>query len=229
MTDLEKTGTAAPTPMRQSPKRDRRSLMVASPASLRDSLRPEHPSVVEQYIMGRLPALLNLGYQPEVDGSTHAALVREFIGVLQDFPVWALAEAMDRWVDQHNRRPAPAELKILANRAMQPIGDALAERQRQAALDRQEAEARTRDRASPEAAARILAENGFTAARLDRVMRGETVRAPQSIDDLDRHSGAADPNAHWSDTAGPDDPRWDDLRRAREASPVSKMGETPKR
>lgn len=189
--------------------------MEASQASLQALTRPEHPGDVEAYIVARVPALLRLGYQPETDGQTYAALLREHVGALYEFPIWALAEAMDKWVAQHSRRPAPAELRILAQRAIAPITDEIAERRKQAEAAAVDDEERYRNRCSPKAAAHILRDHGFTPDRLAAVASGQFNRAARSLSDLDAPASGAAKAAHWSDTAAPDDPRWETLKASR--------------
>lgn len=76
---------------------------------------------------------------------------------------------------------------------------------------------------TPERVTEILAEYGFTPARLAAVASGAFNRAARTLDDVDTPPDAS-ATAHWSDTAPPNDPRWDELRRARQASPVTQSG-----
>ena len=120
--------------------------------------------------------------------------------------------AFDRWEKTQQRRPSPGEIVILAERELKPMLDELDRRQR--LYEAAEAERLDRDarRVSPQAAADIMARAGFTPRRI------EAVRANPMAGSLDGAVEAAKPGAHWSETAPPDDPRWEVLRRSREAS-----------
>ena len=62
---------------------------------------------------------------------------------LRDLPAWAVENAFNDWMRAHPRCPSPAEIVILAERALQPIKDEIAHRKKEAArIDEQEAERR---------------------------------------------------------------------------------------
>lgn len=129
-------------------------------------MRPEQVGVVEGYLLDRLPFVLAIGYVPDMTAAERANELAEFVGQLNGYPVWTLAEALDKWIAQHNRRPSANELLILCNRAQDPITTEIANRKKLAA---RQAEDERRRELTPaeldrrrEHAARTLQEFGFS-------------------------------------------------------------------
>lgn len=137
---------------------------------------------------------------------------------LAPFPAWAMHRACDQWVRTGARRPTPGDLVILAGQEIRPFTDELARRDAIEAQEREEEERRKRDRVSPEAAARIMAEAGMTPDRLAMVKRfpmvGSTEEAAAKQEEIRQ------PGKHWSEDADPEDPRWQALRAARSQSEI---------
>jgi len=65
-------------------------------------------------------------------------------------------------------------------------------------------------------AAKIMGENGFTDARAKALRRFPMARSQAEADAL--YEEWNKPKPHWSETAAPDDPRWEMLRKSRIAS-----------
>lgn len=71
-----------------------------------------------------------------------------------------------------------------------------------------------RERVVPERANAILAAAGFTPKRFAAVAKHPMAGTSEELE----KEPPREP--HWSETASPDDPRWDDVRRAREGNPL---------
>lgn len=65
-------------------------------------------------------------------------------------------------------------------------------------------------RVSGDKAEEICADLGFTPKRFGRVQKQPLAQSVSELRDVKQEA-----RPHWSDTAKPDDPRWDELRRAR--------------
>ena len=185
------------------------------------SIREQSTSTIREVIhlppspgatLKRANVCLALYFDPDNDPETKAEVRSSFVKALDHIPEWAMNAAFDRWEKTQQRRPSPGEIVILAERELKPMLDELDRRQR--LYEAAEAERLDRDarRVSPQAAADIMARAGFTPRRI------EAVRANPMAGSLDGAVEAAKPGAHWSETAPPDDPRWEVLRRSREAS-----------
>lgn len=145
-----------------------------------------------------------------------------FVKALAHVPEWAMNAAFDKWERTGQRRPSPAEIVILAERELKPMAEELARRQRIMDEDAAAEAERIKARVTPEAAARIMAEAGMTEGRLAAVKRFPMARsadeAKAKLVDWEA------PAAHWSETAEPDDPRWEILRKARAANSLLNGG-----
>ena len=69
-------------------------------------------------------------------------------------------------------------------------------------------------------AIRIMADNGFTDERAKALRRFPMAKSQKEADEL--YADWLKPRAHWSETAAPDDYRWEILRKSRIASGVIK-------
>ena len=150
------------------------------------------------YILDRTRAVLGLYFDPDRAPDDRAAAIEEYRRALTMFPKWAVAGAFDDWVRTRTRRPAPGEIAILAMARMKPLTDELL--RRKAA----EADGRPDGRViiTAERRAEIMAEVGFRFGGSDRGQQDDQRRP------------------HWSETAAPDDPRWEGLRKARAENPL---------
>lgn len=168
----------------------------------------------------RINAVLALYFEPDTDPQAKAAIREEYVRALAAFPAWAMHRACDQWVKSSVRRPSPGELAILAGKEIQPFTDELARRKALEDAEREEEERRARDRVSPEAAARIMAEAGMTPDRLQMVkafpMVGSTEEAAAKQEELRQ------PGKHWTEGADPEDPRWQALQASRRAAGIVK-------
>lgn len=160
--------------------------------------------------------MLSAYYEPDVDPQTRAELRQEFVVALAHVPEWAMQRAFDKWVKTASRRPSPGEIVILAERELKPITDELASRAAEKMREDEERAAAKKNRVTPEAAARIMDEAGMTPERLTALKRFPMAG---SVAEAQAKSAAWDkPTPHWSETATPDDPRWEMLRKSRIAS-----------
>lgn len=198
------------------------SQQTKSPAA---SVQGQSNSMIQAAIHGdhdagaalkRINAILAMpGYfRANDDEETEMAIREEFVRALEGRPNWAVQRAFDRWVKTATRRPSPGEILILIDRELQPLAEELARRKR--AYDaRVAAEAEVNaNRCSPEAAARILAEHGMTAERLEAVRRFPTERILSNAIGMDEPTCPAD----WTVGLPDDDPRLVALRKSRAAS-----------
>lgn len=126
--------------------------IAAMPAAeLRRAIRsPEGgtpPDVLE-----RLRTVLGLFWQPGDGPRAEAARLVEWDRALSRLPGWAVQRALDRWVVEGTRRPAPAEIIALARGEIAPIGAEI-ERRRKAEAARQadDEQAERRRHHAPEA------------------------------------------------------------------------------
>jgi len=106
----------------------------------------------------RANQVLSLYFDPDPDPETRAAVRQAFAGALEAYPDWAVQRAFDQWVKTMTCRPSPGEIVILAERKTKPLTDERARRSKIDAEQREAQEARDRQRCSPQATSRILAE-----------------------------------------------------------------------
>lgn len=169
-----------------------------------------------EQLVKRVAVCLAAYYDPDTDPEIRAGVRKMYAKALGDMPGFAVLKAFAEWERSGGRRPTPADLRTLAERAVEPFGKELARREAAEALANREAEDRARQRVSPEAAARIMAEAGMTPDRLMAIRRfpmaGSTEEAETKMAEITQ------PGKHWSEDAAEDDPKWQELRRAREAS-----------
>jgi hypothetical protein len=83
-----------------------------------------------EWVAREVERLLPIYFAPDHTPQQHAAILEAFADVLHMQPRWAVTEALRAWKGQHNRRPTPAELRILAERAH---GELLTEHKRRTA------------------------------------------------------------------------------------------------
>ncbi len=187
------------------------------------SLREQSDSKLQAAIRGhsdegetlkRINGVLGAFFDPGHDPQTKAAVREEFVRALAGKPQWAVQRAFDAWVRTMNRRPTPAEIVLLVERELQPIAEELSRRraeQQRIEADREEAR---RNKVSPEAAARIMAEAGMTEARLLAVRHAPTATRIADLDD----AAELRPVADWTKGLPEDDLRMVALRKARAES-----------
>ncbi|MEM1150708.1 MAG: hypothetical protein AAGI03_09140 [Pseudomonadota bacterium] len=176
-------------------------------------MRPEPPGEVEEYLIARLPGLLALGYQARRTPAEQRGLEAEFLGALNGYPIWALAEACDAYVRQMNRPPTPNDIAIRATKAMAHFTDELARRARIEESDRERTERDAEDRkrrvVDPEVAERMVRDHGFTEERTKLLKRFPTAGSTAEAEAM-----AATPSAFR--TA----PTPEELKAARDANPI---------
>ena len=131
-------------------------------------------------------------YEPDHDPNTKAAVLEEFARALNTIPAWAVSRGFDSWVANMNRRPSPAEIKMRAIKEVTRL--------------REELETR-RPKESPQVRAEPSDEQKQRIKALVKSYR-DSVAEKLNI-------APKEPKPHWSKTAAPDDPRWEDLKRAR--------------
>lgn len=72
-------------------------------------------------IMLRADQCLGLYFQPDEDEKAKLAVRQAFVIALESVPSWAMHKAFDEWIRTGTRRPSPAEIRILADRALEPF------------------------------------------------------------------------------------------------------------
>ncbi|MEL7299353.1 MAG: hypothetical protein AAFM92_03125 [Pseudomonadota bacterium] len=108
----------------------------------------------------RVQRCLN-NYWKDNDIEARADVLESFIRALADVPLWIVASAFDRWEQQHNRRPTPADIRNKCSRIREPITAEIDRRDRQRIADGQAQVDAAREIVTPERRAAILAEVGF--------------------------------------------------------------------
>lgn len=141
--------------------------------------------------------LLGFYYQPDESPEHRARQIALFVKDLADQSDDAAFWAVDEWRRTQDRRPTPAALRQLAMMRREAAFKATAARRPPPDPTPVYVEP------DPERRAAFLAEIDATLSHLASKVDAET---------------AAQRRPHWTETAPPDDPRWDELRRAREAN-----------
>lgn len=157
----------------------------------------------EAYAMERARVCLSCFYEADMSPEDKAAMIDEFGKALRSFPKWAVAGAFDDWMAQHHRRPSPGEIVMLTKSRVKRFTDEL--------RYRQPPEEPAREPVDKDAAAEILARAGFDKRRTEAV---QSKRMARDEAELYAEDNAERP-AHWTETAAPDDPRHEELRKAR--------------
>jgi hypothetical protein len=180
------------------------------------------PSADQGWRVRALGELLDIWFPERSDARTR--LVATFVLDLEEFPCAVVRSAIDEWRREQDRKPTPAALRQVCARIRHEL-----HRSRDLALrpapPNREAEIAERIKTIPqetidqrrETAERLLQRCGFV-RRSGRVM-SRTLAA-----DLDAEADKPKP-AHWSETAAPDDPRWEILRKSRAANALVKDGQ----
>ena len=169
-------------------------------------------------ILKRTHAVLSLYYDPDLDPQTKAELRQEFVVALQTYPGWAIEQAFDRWIATASRRPSPGEIVILATRAMEPILLAVKNKLREqepVAPGFQPISDEQKDRANY-----LLERMGFTAKNAAALKLFPMAKSVADVENKITEWETRKP--HWSETAPPDDPRWEVLRKSRIAAGMMK-------
>lgn len=172
-----------------------------------------------EWIAGRIGTLLDHYFQPNDPTQVTKAQMMDWIRVLRDMPQQAISASCDGYLrDQPRRRPTPGDIYNRCNTWLYAKGHV--QRPRLGPLPAANAlpppERNDEDR---KRAVEILARAGFTAERKRMVDRNPTAR---TVEDLPQEAKRP---MHWSETAAPDDIRWEQLRKSRAASlipPISK-------
>mgnify|MGYP003637906053 CR=1 FL=1 len=197
-----------------------------SVASLREKSTPDLIQAIrspgdDAYILKRLRACLSAFYEPEMDPKTRAAMMDEYPRALGDLPRWAVSTAFDAWMRQHNRRPSPAEIRILAENSIKNITGELARRGLRPDGSAPKTEGNSLSDLTPEqmAARRaqadaILAECNFGPERRKRIARHRTASSDAEMDEIEARRETLNSNPT---RPAEGDPALDALRRANPA------------
>jgi hypothetical protein len=198
-----------------------KSLTVQSMNLQAGSIREQSASTIQAAIrlpnepgetLKRVNTVLALGFDPDLDNDTRAGIRVEFIRALAEFPDWAVQRAFDEYVKTGKRRPWPAEIVDLARAEIRHLQDELRIRTRMQKPDHEDNEAA---RPSADQATAMLESAGFTPRRMQSV-----IRFPMAASFEEAEAAAQDTAQHWTAKAAPDSPALDQLRAAREASPL---------
>jgi len=182
------------------------SLRARSDADLTQAI---HSPSDDGFTVDRARICLKHYYDPDMSADDRAEMLDGYARALSTYPRWATAKAFDDWEKTATRRPSPGEIVILAGRAVKTLTDEL--HSRRPPLPPPLPPAPEPDPISPEVAAEIMAKAGFTPQRILTIQR-----APMAATFAEAEERMAVPDrAHWSETAKPDDPAWEQLRRAR--------------
>jgi len=161
--------------------------------------------------------LLSHYFRPEDDEAVMRAQAGDWIDILKGFPQYAIEKACREYlVEEPRRKPTPGAIVELCRKCMpRPV---IGESPETLALPKPE-----RTDADRYAAIAIMDKLGFTPKRMELVRKAPLAR---SIDEAEARA-IAGRVSHWSDTATPDDPRWEMLRKSRIAAGM--IQDTPKR
>jgi len=197
------TGNISPVSLRARSSQDlTQAIRLPTAAEL-----PDHRA----FTANRARVCLKLFYDPDMDAADRAEMLDNFAKALSGYPRWAVSKGFDDWERTMQRRPSPAEIGILASRAVKEITDEL--RRRQPPAQPPSYPSPDRQPISAEAANEILARAGFGP---DRTLAVKRFPMAGTIEEAEE--GVKVRKAHWSDTAAPDDPAWRQLRASRAAS-----------
>ncbi len=142
-------------------------------------------------------------------------MLEEFRRALTHLPKWAVAKGFDEWARTMSRRPSPAEIGLLASRAMAPMADELAYRERLQIT----AVHTSRSDGEKERAEKALHSAGFTPKRIEAVKRN-----PMALTVEDFQYTELQGKPHWTETVVPDSAEMQALRKARLANPLMAAG-----
>jgi len=187
---------------------------LAKVKSTSDLTQAIHSAGDDAYTLDRTRTCLKLYYDPDMGFEERADMMDSYRKALSARPKWAVAKAFDEWERTGTRRPSPADLNILAGRAMQVLTDELARRERLAGEPKQTIAERTDD----ERAVGLLAmqKAGFTPKRLQAVRRKRMAKSEAEL----YQQTALEREPHWADVAAPDSPEMKALRKARAGNPL---------
>jgi len=172
----------------------------------------------DEYVLHRTRTCLKLYYDPEMSVEDRADMIESYRRALGSKPKWAVAKAFDEWERTGTRRPSPADLNILAGKAMKVITDELAQRKRNEAAPEPTVERTDDERA---AGLHALQSVGFTPKRFEAVRRKPMASSEAELyaqSDLEKQP-------HWADVAAPDGPEMQALRKARAENTLMQFNE----
>lgn len=136
---------------------------------------------IDAMILREARLVINLGYVPDWSPQEFADVLDAFRVALRDLPRWAVGHAFFEWRRTRPRRPSPAEIRILAQRAIEPITEELA-RRRKVSAQNEQASSR-KPAVSKDRADEIMAEKGFNPRRLALVRRFPMARTVAEADE----------------------------------------------
>ena len=181
-------------------------------SELTTSLRGDpDKAAVDAMILERANTVINLGFIPDWTPAERAGVLDEFRKALRDLPGWAIKRAFSQWVRTHPRRPSPAEIVLLAERAMEPITNELAARRKAADRQAEEKAEMNRRPMTPDQANAICEIGGFTPKHFEAVRNGPCVRTREEL----AARAITAKVAHWTETEPPDSPKMQALRKSR--------------
>lgn len=99
------------------------SVTAASNSDLIAALAPVSDDAESQpEIVGRLNAILNIGFQQDMNADERKALLAEYWRAVSDHPAWAIHRAIDAAQRATpNRRPTPGEIGIHCDRQVERV------------------------------------------------------------------------------------------------------------
>ena len=125
------------------------------------SLVPDEQAAVDRRIIQRANTAINVGFVPDWSPQERLEVIDEYRKALRGYPLWAVDQAFDSAPREISRRPTPGEVFILCKRAVKPITDEIARRERDATARADAERAANAARCPKEAAAEIMERYGF--------------------------------------------------------------------
>jgi hypothetical protein len=159
---------------------------------------------------------------PEMSDKDKAKLYDEYRRALRGFPRWAVAAAYDEWVKTGSNRPSPNNIVVLARKALKPLTDEIARREKIEAEMAEYRERQQRPKSVTDCAKieEITQRAGYTAKRAMAVKA-----RPMARNEVELYA-TADPDGttHWTQKVSSQSPEMKQLRAARMNNPLMRQG-----
>lgn len=157
--------------------------------------------------MDDLRDLLGLYYQPNETDAHRARQIALFVKDLADMSDATVQWALTEWRRTQDRRPTPATLRQLCMVRRSEASQQMSSRRPKPS------EAEFRQEISDAEREHRKAVIADVAARCGMIQAGQQLAWPKNAEPEHR-------TLHWSETASPEDRRWQDLQRAREQNAI---------
>lgn len=151
--EKESRAVVPQTSMQRSGKSPAKLAAEKSTPDLVDLIHSANEPPDIERLINRLQICFAMFYEKDHSEEIKVGVIQSYIRALSDLPAWSVLRALDDWDRVGRHRPAPAQIRELAQTRIKVITDELAKRR---AIEAQRIEARKEPRASPEAVAEIL-------------------------------------------------------------------------